>query len=105
MFEVICFKVRTCPRTSKLRRRGGQSFGFAAFILVQETDKLPPMRLFLSGEFQNEILRSQIDRATHRDEFLVVIDSLVLSPDPTASNRDPVGAIVRRLQHGLAAVK
>src|SRR5207245_6099073 len=81
MFEVICFKVRTCPRTSKLRRRGGQSFGFAAFILVKETDKLLAMRLFLCGDFQNQILRYQIDRIAHLDDFLVLIDRFVLCAD------------------------
>ena len=63
------------------------------------------MRLFLSGDFQNEILRYQIDRVTHLDEFLVLIDRFVLSPDHTANHRDHVGAVVGRLQKGLCALK
>jgi hypothetical protein len=44
-------KVRTRPHTSKLRC-GGESLGFAAFVLVKEADKLSAVRLFLRGDLK-----------------------------------------------------
>ena len=63
------------------------------------------MGLFLSSDFQNEILRYQIDRITHLDQFLVLIDRLLLSADHAANHCNQVRAVVRRLQITLPASK
>ena len=82
------------------RRGRSESLRFAAFVLVEESDKLPSMRLLLRGDFQNEILRHQINRITHFDKFLVLIDRFVLGTNDTADHGDYVGAILGRLQKG-----
>src|SRR5436305_15294603 len=97
MFEVAYFEAGTCPRTPKLRR-GSKSFCFASFVLVKETDKLLTMRLLLRSDFQNEVLRHQINRVTHFDMFLVLIDRLILGADHAPVHCDDVVASLGRPQ-------
>src|SRR5438093_13401616 len=100
MFEVAYFEAGTCPRTPKLRR-GSKSFCFASFVLVKDTDKLPTMRLLLRSDLHNEVLRHQINRVTHFDKFLVLIDRFILRADHAPDHRDDIDAILARLQIAL----
>jgi hypothetical protein len=79
--------------------------GFRAFVLIEEPDKLPAVRLFPCGDFENEILRHQIDRVTHLDEFLVLIDCFVLGANHASNYRDYIRAILGRLQKPLRTIQ
>src|SRR5438046_9669779 len=104
MFEVAYFEAGTCPRTPKLRR-GSKSFCFASFVLVKETDKLPTIRLLLRSDFQNEVLRHQINRVTHFDKFLVLFYRLMLCADHAPYSRDDICSILWLLQLALCPIK
>src|SRR5919197_2705340 len=79
--------------------------GFRAFVLVEEPDELPAMRLFLRSNFKNEILRHQINRIAHPDDFLVLVDRFILGADHTPDYCDYVRAVLGRLQKPLRTIQ
>src|SRR4030095_15963119 len=85
---------RQMPVLPWLRRDCGEPFGFATFVLVKESNELPAMRLFLRSDFQNEILRDQINRITHFDKFFVLIDRFILGTNHTPNYGDHVSAVL-----------
>src|SRR5205814_2509775 len=95
---MLNFHSRKMGAPMRLCRGSGEPLRFAAFVLVEESDELASMGLFLSSDFQNEILRHQINRITHLDQFLVLIDRFLLGADHTANHCNQVLAVVRRLQ-------
>jgi hypothetical protein len=62
---------------------------------------LAAVRLLLRCDFQNEILRHQINRFTHFDKFFVLIDRFVFG----TNYGDHISAVLGRLQISLRAIQ